>query len=123
MQSCLESVSIDARNTQQVRSDYNSDNKYSGTHPDAIGGQNADSKGKGTGASGHSHSIPDCKGTLGVINYSNFDTDISNGAGNDVDQQSRNTAIVRSLYSPYNKYSSKLIDTTLNVREGQYRVP
>ena len=44
-------------------------------------------------------------------------------AGNDVDNETRETAMARSLYNYENQYSARLIDTSLNVREGQYRVP
>ena len=44
-------------------------------------------------------------------------------AGTDVDNETRTLAMVRSLYKPTRMYSENLVDTSLNVREGQYRVP
>ena len=120
MQTCLEKVSMDSRHTQEVRSDYNRNNQYDVNHPDAKA--TGDKLGKGVGG-GHTHWLPNCNGTIGVINYSNFITDPSAGAGNDVDNETRETAMARSLYNYENQYSARLIDTSLNVREGQYRVP
>ena len=56
-----------------------------------------------------------------MINYSNFDTGISSGAGNNTDNEMRNKALARSLYNQENVYSAKLVDTSENVREGQYQ--
>ena len=113
MQSCLEIRSMDERHEEIVRSDYNQYNQYSGKHPDALA----------TGDGGHSFWLPNCKGTLGVFNYSNFDTNPDSGAGNNADNEARNTAMTRSLYNPTYQYSAKLVDTSANVLEGQYRVP
>ena len=44
MQSCLEKRAIDERNTEIVRSDYNSSDQYSATHKDAI--SDGDAQGK-----------------------------------------------------------------------------
>ena len=120
MRACLEIRSMDERHNEIVRSDYNRDNQYDVNHPDAKA--TGDKLGKGVGG-GHTHWLPNCNGTIGVINYSNFITDPSAGAGNDVDNETRETAMARSLYSYENQYSARLIDTSLNVREGQYRVP
>ena len=121
MQSCLEKRSIDERKKELVRSEYTADNQYSVTHPNAMA--TGDKKGKGTGHKGHTFWLPNCNGSLGVINYSNFDTDIESGAGNSDDNTARNTAMARSLYNPEHPYSEKLIDTSENVKEGQYFVP
>lgn len=121
MQSCLEKRSMDERHEEIVRSDYNQYNQYSGTHPDALA--TGDAQGKGTGHGGHSFWLPNCNGTLGVFNYSNFDTDPDSGAGNDADNEARSTAMARSLYNPTYQYSARLVDTSANVLEGQYRVP
>ena len=120
--SCLEVVSMDARHTQEVRSDYQRTNQYNVNHPNAKGGPGADSKGKGVGG-GHTHWLPNCSGELGVFNYSNFITDAASHAGNDVDNATREVAMVRSLYTPDRAYSARLVDTSANVREGQYQVP
>ena len=111
MQSCLEFTSMDARHIQEARSDYQRNNQYSATHPDALA---SSGNGKGTGHGGHTHWLPNCHGTIGIINYSNFDTDIRSGAGND------QKSLARSLYNNDNEYSLRLIDTSLNVREGQF---
>ena len=86
MQSCLEFTSMDARHIQEARSDYQRNNQYSATHPDALA---SSGNGKGTGHGGHTHWLPNCRGTIGIINYSNFDTDIRSGAGNDCDNTAR----------------------------------
>ena len=116
VQSCLEFVSMDARHEQEARSDYQRDNQYSALHPDAMA---ASGNGKGVGGE-HSHWLPNCRGTIGVINYSNFITDINSGAGNDWDNIARNKALARSLYNGNNIYSQLSVDTSKNVREGQF---
>lgn len=121
MQTCIEKRSIEERNKEIVRSDYNKENQYNAAHKDALA--TGDAQGKGTGHGGHTHSLPNCDGQLNVISYSNFDTQISSNAGNKSDNDARNRALARSLYNNENVYSAKLVDTTENVREGQYRVP
>lgn len=120
MVTCLEQISMDERHEEIVRNDYNTDNIYSSTHPDARA--TGDSKGKGVGGS-HSFWLPNCSGTIGSFNYSNFNTSPNSGAGNNTDNEARNTAMTRSLYNPEYQYSAKLVDTSANVLEGQYRVP
>lgn len=121
MQSCLEKRSMEARHQQEVRSDYNRYNQYTATHPDALA--DGDSRGKGTRHGGHTHWLPNCNGTIGIINYSNFDTSPASNAGNNVDNATRQTAMARSLYNFEHQYSARLVDTSANVREGQYQVP
>lgn len=121
MRTCLEIRSMDERHIEIVRSDYQRDNQYSATHPDALA--TGDTQGKGTGHKGHLHWLPNCTGTIGVFDYSNFDTAYASHAGNDVDNATREVAMVRSLYKPDKAYSARIIDTSANVREGQYRVP
>lgn len=118
MQSCLEKRGIDERHVEIVRSDYTRDNQYSATHPDALA--TGDAQGKGTGHGGHTFWLPDCNGQMGVFNYSNFDTNPASGAGNDVDNETRKTAMARSMFNAEYSYSAKIVDTTKNVREGQY---
>ena len=118
MISCLETTGREKRKEVIVRNDYNRDDQYNVTHRDALA--TGDAQGKGTGHAGHSHWLPDCSGTIGVINYSNFDTHISSGAGNNTDNYQRKVSMVRSLYTPDNQYSEGMIDTSANVREGQY---
>jgi hypothetical protein len=117
MQSCLEKVSMDARHTQESKSDYQRNNQYSATHPDALA---SSGNGKGTGHGGHTHWLPNCRGTIGLINYSNFDTAISSGAGNDCDNAARDKSLARSLYNDTNEYSLRLVNTSRNVNEGQF---
>lgn len=120
-QSCLEKRSMEERHEEIVRSDYNRFNQYSAAHPDAIA--NGDVQGKGTGHGGHTHSLPNCNGVIGIIDYRNFDTAISSHAGNVDDNYARETALVRSLYNVEREYSARSVDTSLNLAEGQYRVP
>ena len=120
MQSCLEFTSMDARHIQEARSDYQRNNQYSATHPDALA---SSGNGKGTGHGGHTHWLPNCRGTIGIINYSNFDTQ---HGGNQYDIEGRNgiggrlNAIVNSLYNAENPYGLSLVDTIENINEGQY---
>ena len=118
MQSCLEKRGIEQRHVELARQDYSSNNPYSATHPDARA--TGDSRGKGTGHGGHSYWLPDCNGQMGVFNYSNFDTDPSSGAGNNIDNETRDEALKRSMYNDKRYYSARLVDTTRNRREGQY---
>ena len=116
IQSCLEYVSMDQRHLQEARSDYQANNPYSALHPDA---KAESGNGKGVGGS-HSHWLPNCRGSIGVINYSNFITDIASGAGNDCDNEARRRTLRRSLYNENQIYSSLLVNTEKNVREGQF---
>ena len=122
MRSCLEIVSMDESHEELLKNEYNPDNEYTRSHPNALNIDNGDDKrGKGTGSSGHSHWLPDCTGQLGIINYSNFDTDVSFHAGNRADNDARQTALSRSMYNKDNEYSASLVDTSMNVAEGQYK--
>lgn len=123
MQSCLEKRGIDERHVEIVRSDYNIDNQYSSTHKDAL--SDGDAQGKGTGHGGHTHYLPDCTKPTTTIDYSNFDT--TNGGGlydiegrNDVG--GRKKAIASSLYNNENQYSANLINTEINVNDGQFQI-
>ena len=102
MVSCLESVSIRERHEEIVRNDYNINDQYSATHKNARAGN--DTKGKGTGHNGHMYWLPDCSGTLGSFNYSNFDTHTSSEAGNIDDRNARKIALARSMYNSENQY-------------------
>lgn len=122
-QSCLEIVSMNERHEEIVRSDYNRNNQYSSLHPDAIA--NGDSQGKGTRHGGHTHWLPNCRSYMGVSTFvfNDFDTAVSSHAGNNVDNDARNVSLARSLYNDVNRYSALLINTSANIREGQYFVP
>ena len=76
-QTCLEARGMEERHNEIVRSDYNLNNAYSSTHPNAI--SDGDVKGKGTQHGGHTHFLPDCTKPTTTIDYSNFDT--FNGGG------------------------------------------
>lgn len=122
MRSCLEIVSMDERHRELLKNEYNPDNEYSDKHPNARNiNEGDDSRGKGTGSSGHGHWLPDCTGELGIINYSNFDTDVHDNAGNRADNDARNIALTRSKYNRDAQYSADLVDTSMNVDEGQYK--
>lgn len=131
MRSNLEKYSMDGteampygRHQQEIRSDYQRTNQYNENHPDALSplhdnGEGKPGQGKGTGHGGHGHWLPNSDGPLGVYNYSNFDTAIASGAGNEDDNKARNIALTRSLYNENNPYGAN-IDTSLNVNEGQF---
>lgn len=116
----MEQRSMEERRNEIVRNSYNRDNQYSVTHEDALAGGKL---GRGTASGGHSHWLPNCSGTIGTVNYSNFDTNPTSNAGTDIDNETREKSMARSLYNYNNPYSAKIIDTSLNHREGQYRVP
>lgn len=124
MKTCLEKVSMQERSDELTQNTYNSDNAYSSNHQNALNIDHGDDEhGKGTGSAGHSHWLPNCDGEIGIINYSNFDTDVSSHAGNKTDNKTRTTAMARSLYNADNPYSADIIDTSDNVAQGQYKMP
>lgn len=106
---------MNERHVEMARSDYQRDNQYSAIHPDA---RASSGNGKGTGHGGHTHWLPNCTGQIGIIRYTNFDTAITSGAGNDCDNVAREKALSRSLYNNTRAYG--LVDTSRNVNEGQY---
>lgn len=122
MQTCLEKKGIEARNESLVRNDYTRVDEYSALHPDAL--STGDPQGKGTGHGGHTHSTPDCN-KPSSIDYSNFDTE--NGGGK-YDIEGRNGVGGRiflkniSVYNENFEYGANLVDTSLNVADGQIRV-
>ena len=123
MQSCLEKRAIEERQNEIVRSDYNIENQYSASHKDAL--SDGDAQGKGTRHGGHTAYLPDCTKPSTTIDYSNFDT--TNGGGlydiegrNDIGGRKR--AVASSLYNSENQYSANLVNTEINVRDGQYQV-
>lgn len=122
-QSCLEIVSMNERHEEIVRSDYNYENQYGPQHPDALA--NGDAQGKGTMGGGQSHWLPDCRSYMGAstFRYDDFDTAVSSNAGNNTDNDARNKSLARSLYNSEKPYTAVLIDTTANIREGQYFLP
>ena len=120
-QTCLEKRGMEERHEEITRSDYNIENQYGPTHPDAI--SDGDPQGKGTGHGGHTHFLPDCTKPTTTINYSNFDSE--NGGGY-YDIKGRNgisgreNALAISLYNKQTQYGPTLVDTSKNVAEGQY---
>ena len=104
MQTCLEKKGIEARNEDALAT--------------------GDPLGKGTGHGGHTHSVPDCT-KPSAIDYSNFDTE--NGGGL-YDIEGRNGVGGRiflkniSVYNETFEYGPNLVDTSLNVADGQIRV-
>ena len=123
MQTCLEKKGIEARNKSLVRNDYTRIEEYSSIHPDALA--TGDPQGKGTGHGGHTHSVPDCEKPSSIV-YTNFDT--SENAGGLYDIEGRNGVGGRtflkniSVYNENYEYGPTLIDTRLNVEDGQIRV-
>lgn len=122
MQSCLEKRGIEERSVEIVRSDYNIENQYGPSHPDAL--SNGDVNGKGTGHGGHTHYLPDCNKPTSTIDYSNFDT-LNGGGLYDIEGRNdvggRKKAINSSLYNNERQYSANLINTEINLLQGQYQ--
>ena len=122
MQSCLEKRGIEERSVEIVRSDYNIENQYGPSHPDAL--SNGDVNGKGTGHGGHTHYLPDCNKPTSTIDYSNFDT-LNGGGLYDIEGRNdvggRKKAINSSLYNHERQYSANSINTEINLRQGQYQ--
>lgn len=120
MQTCLEKRGIPARASALTRNDYNINDEYSNTHPNAL--SDGDVKGKGTGNGGHTHSVPNCNLPSTMINYSNFDTD-GGGGLYDIEGRNeiggRNRLMTISIYNKENQYGPALVDTSLNVADGQ----
>lgn len=123
MQSCLEKRGIEERKNEIVRSDYNINDQYSATHSDAL--SNNDPQGKGTGHGGHTAFLPDCNKPTSTIDYSNFDT--FNGGGlydiegrNDIGGRKR--AMASSMYNEENQYGPNLVNTEMNVNDGQFQI-
>ena len=122
-QTCLEKRGMEERHQEITRSDYNIENQYGATHPDAI--SDGDAQGKGTGHGGHTHFLPDCTKPTTTINYSNFDSE--NGGGYyDIEGRNgisgRKRAMATSLYNKEAQYGPTLVDTSANVADGQYYV-
>lgn len=83
-----------------------------------------DPQGKGTLHHGHSHFLPDCTKPTTTIDYSNFDT-VNGGGLYDIEGRNdiggRKKAMVSSLYNKEYQYGANLIDTELNIQQGQYQ--
>lgn len=126
MQTCLEIRGIEERGIETVRSDYNQENPYTATHPDAL--SDGDPQGKGSGHGGHTHYLPDCSKPTTTIDYRNFDTSPESNIGGLYDIEGRNglpgrrEALARSMYNNQYQYGSQLVDTIKNVQQGQFQV-
>jgi hypothetical protein len=123
MQSYLEKQGIEARKIEIARKHYDANNEYGTSHKDSL--SDGDEKGKGTGHGGHTHFLPNHNKPKTTIDYSNFDT---TKGGNIYDINGRNDiggrkkALAYSLYNSENQYGIHLIDTELNLKDGQYQV-
>ena len=120
-QTCLEVNGIEKREHDAGRSEYNFENPYGVTHPNAL--SDGDPKGKGTGGS-HTSWQPYCEpGETHGINYKNFNTS-SGGGSYDIEGRNgiggRRFAMTQSLYNQENPYGLNLISTVENQRQGQY---
>lgn len=105
MQTCVEKVGSQHRPVELNRNDYEHNDIYSASHPDAL--SDGDNRGIGSGHQGHNHTTPDCDkavmDTRGVyyspIDRSNFDTGNSNAdtnhIGNVYDIEGGNSTYVR----------------------------
>jgi hypothetical protein len=115
-QSYLEQEAIDLRHEQMGRSDYNPNNEYNEQHQDAL--STGDDKGKGTGDfGGHGWIVPDMTKPSSQIGGM-FNTD---DGGNNCDHSARSIMTARSLYGPGREYGMDIVvDTSMNVAEGQY---
>lgn len=122
MQSCLEKRGITERKNEIVRNDYNIEDQYSSTHKDAI--SDGDALGKGTNHGGHTAFLPDCNKPTSTIDYSNFDT-VNGGGLYDIEGRNdiggRKRLVAQSLYNSENQYSANLVNTEINVNDGQYQ--
>lgn len=120
--SCLETRSIAERHEQLARHTYTPQDPYHIGHKDALA--TGDQMGKGTGHAGHTFYLPDC--TMGINDFTKsfaqFDTHPESGAGNCQDNQARNTAFGRMLYTHLQPYSYMNLDSSRNLAEGQYSV-
>lgn len=134
MQTALEKNAIDIRNGVPVRGDistsnvlnntYTKSNEYSALNKDALA--DGDTKGRGTGHGGHTHTVPNFTKPKTMFDYSNIDTSLK--AGNSYDINGRNGVGGReflrtiNIYSSENEYSADIIDTSKNVSDGQIKI-
>lgn len=121
-QTNLEKTGFEKRRELEVRNDYTKNDEYSYTHRDAIA--DGDVKGKGTGSGGHTHVIPsDDKSVTTRYNYGMFD---SSRGGGLYDIEGRNGVGGRqylqtiSKYDAEHEYGANSVDTSANIKDGQY---
>ena len=121
MQTCLEKRGIPARASALTRNDYNVNDPYSERHPDAL--STGDPQGKGTGSGGHTHSVPNCNLPISLMDYSNFDTSNNAGGLYDIEGRNeiggRNRLVAINIYNEENEYGANLVDSSLNIADGQ----
>ena len=121
-QTCLEKRGMEERAKEIVRSDYNINDQYGPTHPDAI--SDGDVQGKGVGGS-HTHWLPDCTKPTNLIDYSNFTTSPDAPIGGLYDIEGRNgiggrkKALASSMYNQNYQYGASLVNTAENIADGQ----
>lgn len=122
-QTCLEARGMEERHVELTRSDYNIEDQYSSTHPDALTGEGP--LGKGTGHNGHTHFLPDCTKPTTTIDYSNFDT-FNGGGCYDINGRNgiggRTRLVNFCLYNSESPYGPNSVDTSANRDDGQYFV-
>lgn len=126
-QTCLEIHGIEERNEEIVRNDYNIEDQYSVTHPDAL--SDGDSQGKGSGHGGHVDWTPYCSdnASKNMIDYKNFDTAYEDGnrIGDCYDINGRNGiggriySMLKCKYGPEYQYGPALVNTEENQNQGQ----
>lgn len=125
---CLELRGYDERHVEITRSDYNIEDQYGATHPDAL--SNGDPQGKGANHGGHTDFLPDCTKPTTTIDYSNFATvstpDHTIGGLYDIEGRAgipgRDGQTAKSLYNINTQYGLSLINTEENIRDGQWAV-
>lgn len=122
VQTNLEKTGFEKRRELEVRNDYNKNEEYNYTHPNAI--SDGDVKGKGTGSGGHTHVVPsDDKSVTTRYNYGMFD---STRGGGLYDIEGRNGIGGRQFLQTISKYDSEhqygahSVDTSANIKDGQY---
>ncbi len=123
-QSNLEKTGFEKRQELEVRNDYTRNDEYKETHKDAI--SDGDPLGKGTRHGGHTHVIPsDDKSVITGYNYHQLDTQHGGGL---YDIKGRNGIGGReylaaiSKYNEEHPYGDTSVDTSLNIKDGQYFV-
>lgn len=124
-QTRLEQEGIQARKEQTIKNDfsrngeiYNEESDLALSHEDEL-----HPLGKGTGSSGHGHRTPNRNASKTAIDRTDFDTEKGGGSYdifgmNDAGGRKRSTMI--NLYSAEYQYNENSIDTSENVKDGQW---
>ena len=124
-QSHLEKKSIEKRQEELVRSEYNKSEEYSDNHENAVSNPLDEKKyhGKGTQNGGHQHYLPNHDLPSTAFNYSNFNTSEGGGAydiyGKD-GKGGRERLVKINIYNKDNAYGPDSVDTSANIEDGQY---